>query len=75
VQPSLRGAVALHHPRRHSLRRLKAIAKAQGVEYREKEGGNHTLVWVGTRMQPVARHTEINEITAAKIIKHMEGSQ
>ena len=57
------------------IRRLKAIAKAQGVEYREWEGGNHTLVWVGTRMQPVARHTEINDITAAKIIKHMEGSQ
>ena len=57
------------------IRRLRAIAKAQGVEYREWEGGNHTLVWVGTRMQPVARHTEINEITAAKIIKHMEGSQ
>lgn len=57
------------------IKRLKAIAKAQGVEYREKEGGNHTKVWVGTRMQPVARHTEINEITAASIIKHMEGPQ
>jgi hypothetical protein len=51
------------------------IAEAKGVAYREAEGGRHTKVWVGSRMQPVARHREINEITAAKIIEHLEQQQ
>jgi hypothetical protein len=61
--------------RRDLLRRLAEIAEAKGAAYREAEGGRHTKVWVGSRMQPVARHREINEITAAKIIEHMEQQQ
>lgn len=42
-----------------------------GVEYREVEGGNHTKVWIGDQQTVVARHTEINELTAKSILKHM----
>lgn len=50
---------------------LKAQAKALGLEYREEEGGNHTKVCIGDKQTVVARHTEINEITARAILKHM----
>ena len=57
--------------RRDLLKALKVEAKASGLDYREEEGANHTKVWIGDRQTVVARHTEINEITAKAILKHM----
>lgn len=37
------------------------------------EGGSHTKVRVGERQTVIPRHTEINEITARAILKHLEG--
>lgn len=44
----------------------------QGSEFITTEGGNHTKVWIGDRQNVVARHSEINEITAKKIIQHFD---
>lgn len=35
------------------------------------EGGSHTKVVIGNRATVVARHNEINEITARAILKQM----
>lgn len=55
------------------MKRLAQIAKAQAVEIRLTEGGNHTKVWIGDRSEMVPRHTEINEMTAKAIIRKLEG--
>lgn len=59
--------------RRDLMKRLAQIAKAQGVEIRFTEGGNHTKVWIGDSSEMVPRHTEINEMTAKAIIRKLEG--
>ncbi len=59
--------------RRDLMKRLAAIASEQGLELRTAEGGGHTKVWIGERMQPVPRHREIGEITARNIIQKLEG--
>lgn len=58
--------------RRDLLKKLKAIAKAEGLEVEMREGGSHTVVTIGGRQTTVPRHNEVNEITAKAIIKHME---
>ena len=55
------------------MKRLAEIAKLQGLEMRLTEGANHTKVVIGKRIDVVARHTEINEMTAKAIIRKMEG--
>ena len=57
--------------RRDLLKALRAQAKASGLHNREEEGANHTKVWIGDEQTVVPRHTEINEITAKAILKHM----
>ena len=61
--------------RRDLIKTLKQIAKERGVEYSEVEGGNHTKVFIGDIQTVVARHSEINEITAQSIIKHCGGKK
>lgn len=34
-----------------------------------REGGSHTVYTNGKEVEPIPRHTEINEITAKSIIK------
>ncbi|MGL4178021.1 MAG: hypothetical protein ACRCSN_18330 [Dermatophilaceae bacterium] len=52
------------------MKRLRAIAESQGTDLVTTEGANHTKVWIGDRQNVVARHNEINDITARKIIRH-----
>jgi mRNA interferase HicA len=59
--------------RRDLMKRLAEIAKQQGVELDVREGGSHTVVRIGEKVQPVPRHGEINEITAKAIIRKMGG--
>ena len=54
------------------MRRLKAIAKQRGEDLQTVEGSNHTKVWIGKRRNVVARHNEINEMTAKSIIRYFE---
>lgn len=54
------------------MKRLRKIAKAEGVEVETREGGSHTVVKIGERQTTVPRHNEINEITAKAILKQME---
>ncbi|WPF83905.1 hypothetical protein SANBI_001615 [Sanguibacter sp. 4.1] len=54
-------------------KRIAQIAKVRGVRPEYLEGGSHTKVRVGERQTVIPRHTEINEITARAILKHLEG--
>lgn len=65
----------VHVKRRDLIKRLKDIAKQRGVTYTEKEGGAHTIVAVGGQQTSVPRHSEINEITASKIIRQIEQTE
>lgn len=59
------------------LKKLRAAAKAQGLELLEvRDTGPHTVYRMGNYTFPVARHTEINELTAQGILKraNKEGS-
>lgn len=55
------------------MKRLAKIAKTEGEDLLTTEGGSHTKVQIGQRIDFVPRHSEVNEITAQKIIKRMEG--
>lgn len=55
------------------LKQLRTIAKDQGVQFSESEGGSHTKVYLGTRWVTVPRHKEINELTAKGILKDAKG--
>lgn len=59
--------------RRDLLKQLKALAKDENATYLEVEGGGHTKVSFGGKQTVVPRHTEINELTAKAILKHMRG--
>jgi len=61
--------------RRDLLKALSEIAKTAGVEMEITEGGNHTKVKIGDKSTVVARHNEINELTAKSILKHMGGER
>lgn len=54
------------------MKRLREVAKADGVEMTIVNGANHTKVTFSDgRYTVVARHNEINELTAADIFKQM----
>ena len=59
--------------RRELKKRFAQIAAAHGVRAECTEGGSHTKVRVGEKQAAIPRHTEINEITARAILKHLEG--
>ncbi len=52
------------------LKTLRKTAKAAGLELLEiRDTGPHTIYRIGGFTFPVARHTEINELTAQAILK------
>lgn len=53
------------------MKKLRQHAKASGLDMVTTEGGNHTKVVIGEKRTVVARHNEINEITAKAILKQM----
>ncbi len=57
------------------MKKLKQIAKAEGVTMESHEGGSHTVVTIAGRQTTVPRHNEINEITAKAILKQMEARE
>jgi mRNA interferase HicA len=60
--------------RRDLLKKLSVIAKDRGHVMTTSEGGEHTRVlFSGIRVTVVPRHTEINEITAMRILKQARG--
>ena len=48
------------------------MARERGLSAEFTEGGSHTKVKIGDRQTVIPRHREINEITAAKILRHLE---
>lgn len=59
--------------RRELVKRIRAEAKAQGVEWSfTREGGRHEVYSLDGLVIPVPRHAEINEITAQGIMKECE---
>ena len=54
------------------LKELRDYAKANGLEFTETEGGNHTKVVLGGRRTVVARHNEIPDLLVKKIRKQLE---
>lgn len=52
--------------RRAVLKKLKAAAKAKGLDYQEYELTNHTGIKIGDTASTLARHGEIDDLTARK---------
>lgn len=50
--------------RKQVLKKVKAAAKARDLSYGTEELTNHTGVYVGGKRSTLARHTEIDEVTA-----------
>lgn len=61
--------------RRDLMRKLRDIAKAAGAELETAEGAKHTQVRIGDRVSYVPRHSEVNELTARSILRHMAGEE
>jgi hypothetical protein len=58
--------------RRAILKRIKAAAHSQGLEFREVELTNHTGIVVGETRSTLGRHSEIAEGTAHAFFKQFE---
>ncbi|HKU36356.1 MAG TPA: type II toxin-antitoxin system HicA family toxin [Paenarthrobacter sp.] len=56
---------------RDLLKALERMARDRGLPLEYREGGSHTVIRIGDRQTVVPRHSEINEITARKIIKQI----
>jgi hypothetical protein len=60
--------------RRELIKELQELAKRRGLTLElARRGGNHDIYQVGDYKFPVARHAEIPERTAQKILKEVEG--
>lgn len=57
--------------RRDIMKAIANHAKASGLPMTQAEGANHTKVKVGNKTTTVPRHTEVNEITARKILEQI----
>lgn len=53
------------------MKRLALTAKDQALDLEVTEGGPHTKVRIGDRATTVPRHSEVNEMTARGILRHM----
>ena len=59
--------------RRQVLKKLKAAAKAKGLDYSTEELTRHTGVTVGDHLSTIGRHTEVPEGAAEAFWKQFEG--
>ena len=48
------------------IKRIKAEAKRQGLDFGEVELTRHTAIQVGTLSRTLGRHSEIDDLTARK---------
>jgi hypothetical protein len=69
---TLRIAARISVKRRAVLKRVKAAAQAQGLEFRETELTNHTGIVVGNTRSTLGRHSEIAEGTAYAFFRQFE---
>lgn len=59
--------------RRELVKELQELARQRGLTLDlVRRGGNHDIYQVGDFRFPVARHAEIPELTARKILKEVE---
>jgi hypothetical protein len=54
------------------LKKIKAAAKARGLDYREVELTNHTGIIVGETRSTIGRHSEVADGTAKAFFKQFE---
>jgi hypothetical protein len=54
------------------LKKIKAAAKARGLDYREVELTNHTGIVVGGTRSTIGRHSEVADGTARAFFKQFE---
>jgi hypothetical protein len=54
------------------LKKIKAAAKARGLDYREVELTNHTGIIVGETRSTIGRHGEVADGTARAFFKQFE---
>lgn len=57
--------------RRDLLNQIRQYAADNGLDLTETEGGNHTKIAVGNKRTVVARHNEIPDVLAKKIMKQI----
>lgn len=57
--------------RRDLVKEIQSRAAAAGLNVEFSEGRSHTKVKVGERQTVIPRHREVNEHTAAAILKHL----
>ena len=55
--------------RREVIKRLEKAAREAGVSFEITELTNHTGITVGGKRSTLARHTEVDEVTARKFFK------
>lgn len=58
--------------RRDLISKINSLARELGLQAEYTEGGQHTKVKLGDKQSVIPRHREINEITAQKILRHLE---
>jgi hypothetical protein len=58
--------------RRDIIKKIRSEARAKGVSFETREGGNHTVCTVGGIMIPIARHNEIADLMAKIIYQECE---
>jgi predicted RNA binding protein YcfA (HicA-like mRNA interferase family) len=58
---------------RDLVKKIRDAAKAKGIPFTElRQQGSHQVWRCGTMPVVIPRHTEVNEITAQSICKHLE---
>ncbi|MDR0626324.1 MAG: hypothetical protein LBG11_03545 [Bifidobacteriaceae bacterium] len=60
--------------RRQVIKRLEAVARAKGIEIRVYELSRHTGFSVGPIRSTLARHSEIDDVTARKFFAQFESA-
>ncbi|WEV58667.1 type II toxin-antitoxin system HicA family toxin [Bifidobacterium sp. ESL0728] len=55
--------------RKWLIKALRKEAKAQGIQVRERQGGNHEIFYLDNLRIPIPRHNELEKPTAQLIIK------
>ncbi|WEV65322.1 hypothetical protein [Bifidobacterium sp. ESL0764] len=53
-------------------RELRGLAREHCLDIAFHEGGNHTIVSIGSVQSTIPRHREINEITANEVNRYFE---
>jgi hypothetical protein len=54
------------------IRKIRQEARRQGVAWKQVAGANHDMIWLGSVMIPIPRHSEIGQRTIEDILHECE---